>query len=784
MKVLISKRTLLKMAGIPAIFFVFIICIPIPNPLFPPVYSTILTAEDGTLLSANIADDEQWRFPPSDSIPFKFETAILLFEDEYFNYHFGVNPISLARAIRQNIEANKIVSGGSTLTMQTMRMAYGNQSRTYAQKLLEILASIKLDLLYSKNEIVKKYADHAPFGGNIVGINAASWRYYGRPPHLLSWAETATLAILPNSPSSIFPGKNDEFLIRKRDYLLKKIHDRGFISENDLFLAMQEPLPGSLKPLPNNAYHLLHRTILEKGNGKKFKSTLNAKIQTQTADIVERYSAELATNQIHNAAAIIIEIESGETKAYIGNTNNPGDHGHHVDIITSRRSPGSLLKPILYAAALDDGLITPTQLLPDIPLFYRGFAPKNFDKEYRGAVSANEALTSSLNVPFVHLLIEYGYEKFHQKLVQIGFNSFDQSAGHYGLSIILGGAETTLWEVANVYASMARAHQNFLERPLNRGYSKSDYRSNYYLREDQNPEETLASDGYIRIPSIDRTFKVLQEVKRPEEETGWEFFGSARPISWKTGTSYGFRDGWAVGLNGKYLVGVWTGNADGEGRAGLTGIKAAAPLLFQIFNLLGGDAEDTEGYGNQEMICSESGMLASEICGNITSFQLADYMTNGTRCTYHKYIHLNSDESHQVNSSCYSVSQMKKVSWFVLPPVQSWYYKKYHPAYKKLPPYLAQCVTSGSKIIFDLIYPSKFTKVFIPLEQDGGKGKVIFEAAHEDDNSTLYWHLDNEFLGITNNKHQMGVTASTGFHTITLVDEIGNEIVRKFEVIN
>lgn len=768
-----------------SIFFILLLVLPLPNPLFQSPYTTILTAEDGTLLSASIATDEQWRFPPSDSIPRKFKTAILLFEDEYFHYHPGINPISIGRAIRQNLEAGSIVSGGSTISMQTVRMALENQKRTYVQKAYEILASFKLEIFYSKREILKQYCDHAPFGGNIVGLNAASWRYFGRPPHLLSWAEVATLAILPNSPASIFPGKNDRLLIAKRNFLLDKLHDRGFLSEDDLLLSKAEQLPAALKPLPNHAYHLLHRSKIEQGEGIKITSSLKADLQKRAKDIVQSYSVRMSENQINNAAALIIEIESGKTLAYVGNTNNDGDHGQHVDVITSKRSPGSLLKPILYAAAMDDQIITPLQLLPDIPLFYRGFTPKNFDKEYRGAVQANEALTSSLNVPFVHLLIEYGYEKFHQKLVQMGFKSFDKPAGHYGLSIILGGAETSLWEVANVYSGMARARQNYMLRPINKGYSATDYTSNTYLANATSEiENELSDDGFIQVPSIQKTFEVLQEVKRPEEEFGWEYFGSSRPISWKTGTSYGFRDGWAIGLNDKYLVGVWIGNADGEGRAGLTGIRAAAPLLFRLFELVGGDEESDPGFGIEYSICKESGMLASKICPNILEFQLPEYMTSGRKCSYHKVIHLNQSGTHQVNSSCYDVSKMKRESWFVLPPVQSWYYKKYHASYNKLPPYLAVCTNEEDNHLFDLIYPTQYTKVFIPVEQDGKRGEAIFEAVHENKNSLLYWHLNDDFLGMTNGNHQMGISATKGIHEITLVDELGFELKRKFEIIN
>lgn len=781
----IWKNKKVKRISIALLILFFIVVItPLPNPLFEANYSSIITDKNGSLLSAAISKDEQWRFPPSDSIPPKFETAILLFEDEYYYYHPGINPVSIVRATYQNIKADKIVSGGSTIAMQTIRMAYGNQSRSYFQKLIEMIAALKLELFNSKESILKQYADHAPFGGNIVGLNAASWRYYGRDPHLLSWSETATLAILPNSPASIFPGKNDELLIRKRNFLLDKIHSEGYISQDDLYLAKQEPLPSKVKPLPNVAYHLLHRSMEERGTGEKIKSTLDKKLQIRTVDIVQKYSSQMANNQINNAAALIIEIEKGNTLAYVGNTDNEGDHGQHVDIITSKRSPGSLLKPILYAAALDEGLITPNQLLPDIPIFYRGFAPKNFDKEYRGTVPANEALVSSLNVPFVHLLIEYGYEKFHQKLVNMGFNSFDQPAGHYGLSLILGGAETSLWEVANVYAGMARASNNFMARPINKGYSKSDYRSNHYLVRKKQNENPLDSDGFLRVPSIDYAFQVMQEVKRPEEESGWEFFGSARPISWKTGTSYGFRDGWAVGLNGKYLIAVWIGNADGEGRAGLTGVRAAAPLLFQLFDLVSGDTEEMEAMGFEKLVCSESGMLASDICPSTVSQSLPEYMTLGQKCTYHQTIHLNMEATHQVNSSCYSLSKSIEKTWFVLPPVESWYYRKYHPNYKNLPKFLPDCESVDHKKQFQLIYPSQFTKVFIPLEQDGTKGNAIFEAAYENQTSSLHWHLDDQYLGSTQGTHQMDINTSKGSHRLTILDDQGNELTRRFEVIN
>ncbi|MEQ8689011.1 MAG: penicillin-binding protein 1C [Imperialibacter sp.] len=761
---------------------------PLPSPLFPKKYATLLQSSDGQLLGARISSDGQWRFPPADSVPQKFEAAILLFEDEYFHYHPGINPVSLGRAVWQNIRSGKIVSGGSTLTMQTVRMALENQERTYSQKIWELLLSIKLELFYSKEEILQLYTYHAPFGGNVVGLSAASWRYFGRPPYQLSWAETAALAVLPNSPSSVFPGKNEITFRHKRDALLDKLSAKGCLTSDEALLAKAEPLPGKVKPLPNDAFHLLQRAEKDGLAGTIVQSTLDFALQRHVKEKTDRYSEQLAYNEIHNAAAIVIDIASGETLAYVGNSFPNGDetnnHGQFVDVITARRSPGSLLKPFLYAAALDDGILLPKELLPDIPLFYRGFAPQNFDKKYRGAVAADEALASSLNVPFVFLLREYGYEKLHQKLQQIGMRSLDKPANHYGLSLILGGAESTLWELSGMFAGMARALNNFQDRPYNKGYSTADYRPNSYLPLKTTKQEGgLETNGFLAAPSILYAFQAMQQLRRPEEMSGAEMYGSYRPVAWKTGTSHGFRDAWAIGLNDRYLVGVWVGNADSEGRPGLTGIRSASPLMFSIFELLDGDATFDEPFGKMVSICKESGLLAGEYCTETTDSNLPDYMLQGKRCTYHHLLHLDQAEKHQVSSACYAVNKMHSKPWFVLPAVQAWYYKQYHSNYKEPPPFLPACGEQNANGFMELIYPREFTKVYVPVEQDGKPGLAIFEAAHRNPASTIYWHLDEAYVGSTNFIHQMGFHPEPGPHMLTLVDEEGNELKQGFEVL-
>lgn len=477
-------------------------------------------------------------------------------------------------------------------------------------------------------------------------------------------------------------------------------------------------------------------------------------------------------------------VASGNVLAYVGNSKSSGENGQHVDIINSKRSPGSLLKPILYAAALDDGLIMPNQLLPDIPLLYNGFAPKNFDKKFRGAVPANKALASSLNVPFVHLLAKYGYEKFHQKLKIMGMHSLTKPASHYGLSLILGGAETSLDELTAIYAGMARTYSKVEDRPINQSYSKDDYFPNWKIRNKASSKEELEKEGYLSAPSLSFTFTAMQQLNRPDQEAGWKQFNSTKPIAWKTGTSFGFRDGWAIGITNNHVIGVWMGNADGEGRPGLTGTQAAAPLLFQLVTLLPGEISFDLSYGSPQRICKQSGMRSSAICNQTYSLATPEFMESTQACTFHHTLHLNATETLQVNSSCYEVSQIKNTPWFVLPPIQSWYYQKYHTSFKKIPPFADDCNGNEQPNSIELIYPRQFSKVYIPLEQDGIQGFAIFQAAHQNKNTTLYWHLDDSYLGLTKDLHQMKIESTEGVHKLTLVDDLGNEIEQRFEIIH
>ncbi|MBT33780.1 MAG: penicillin-binding protein 1C [Thalassobius sp.] len=763
----------------------------LPSPLFETPYTTVLKDRNDELLGAIIADDGQWRFPKADSVPEKFKTAITTFEDSWFYYHPGFNPVSLFRATIQNISAGRVVSGGSTLSMQTIRLARMGKSRTFLEKFVEIILATRLELSYSKDEILALYSAQAPFGGNVVGLETASWRYFGRKADELSWGEVALLAVLPNQPSLLFPGKNEERLLKKRNRLIEKLFDEGYLDSLTSELAKSEPLPAAPLPQPALAPHLLTRQINEGKKGKAIKTTLSKNLQKNVNAIVDKHHQYLKANEIYNLAAMVIEVESGEVLAYVGNTNvkEKGDFGDAVDVITAPRSTGSIMKPFLYAAMLNEGFILPKTLLPDIPTYISGFAPQNFNRRFEGAVHADIALAKSLNIPAVRMLADFSVEKFYYKLKELGVSTLTRNPGHYGLSLILGGAEATLWDLAGVYAGMARTLNRF-DKLTPYHYQKKTYFSPKLDFVDQKANEDFGKgiEQYAELSaaSIWLSFEAMLKVYRPGADANWELYETSKKIAWKTGTSYGHRDAWSIGVTPGYVVAVWVGNADGEGRPGLTGLTAAAPVLFDIFDLL-----PDKGWFNQpqdEMVeaevCRKSGYLATENCAEKDSVLIQETGIRTSPCPYEVLVHLDKSEKFQVSTACESVSNMTHKSYFVLPPVQEWYYRFRHSDYKPLPPYRSDCLSDNftDNKIMQMIYPVGTAKVFIPRELDGKLGNAIFEVAHRKPSTKIYWHLDEEYLGETVQFHEMAMQPSPGKHTLTLVDENGEVLEQNFEV--
>lgn len=759
-----AKKATLQIIGLLAILLAAAVVsgclVAAPERLFDKPFSAAVWSRDGRLLSAKVASDGQWRFFPTDSMPEKFRIAVTTFEDKRFYRHFGVDPLALGRAVGQNLAAGRITSGASTLTMQTIRLSRDGKPRTFREKFIEMALAVCLEIRCGKEEILALYASHAPFGGNVVGLESAAWYYFGRSACELSWSQSAMLAVLPNAPSLIHIRRNRDRLRQKRDELLERIRAEGHIDSLTCALARQEPLPEAPEPMPMEAMYLLGK--LREGS---LRSTLDYDLQHRVNELARRYNGQYRGNRINNLAVVVMDVRSGGVLAYVGNVYDPADRkeGTSVDVIPAPRSSGSVLKPMLYAAMLDNGTTLPTMLFPDVPTYYRDFTPQNYNRTFDGAVPANRVIERSLNVPSVRMLDKYGRENFLALLRGLGFGTINRSAGHYGLSLILGGAEITLWDLTAAYMKLAAklGGQQAIRLPH---YDAADEKV-------LDGEDIPLSRGAIWL-----MLNSISHVARPEEEGEWQYFSSSRRIGWKTGTSFGNRDAWAVGVTPDYAVGVWVGNCSGEGRPLMTGVGYAAPVLFEVFGLLPRSDWFAEPSGALEpaVICPRSGFLASHVCPERDTVLIPRSAAVGEVCPFHRIVNLSADRKYRVTADCYDPSRIVRVPMFILPPAQEWYYKRQHPDYRPLPPLHPDlsAAQAGSQPI-EIIYPQPGRVLVVPRSLEGAVQNLVFTAVHRDRNAVLYWHIDDDYMGATTLDHKISVHPDPGNHRLTVIDEHG-----------
>ena len=787
------KKTLVALLAISLIYW---FCLP--KKIFDTPTSIVLVDRNDYLLGAQIASDGQWRFPHNDSVPQKFITAITEYEDRRFFDHIGIDLTGIGRAVRDNYQQGKIASGASTITMQVIRMSTQRKGRSIYKKMQEMMMATRLELRYNKSQILAMYASNAPFGGNVVGLDAAAWRYYGKSPQLLSWGEAATLAVLPNSPGLVHPGKNRQRLLEKRNLLLSKLLERGLVDSMTITLAKEEAIPQAPLPLPRLAPHLVSRIAQDQKttDSKKkyayFKTTIESDLQIRIQQLMLQQYQHLQNNGVHNIAVLVSDTKSGEVLSYWGNVippNTTENQGQNVDIITAPRSTGSILKPFLYASMLHNGNLLPHSLVPDVPMYLGGYRPKNFYENYDGVVPASRALVRSLNIPMVRMLQQYGTANFCTQLRKMGLTTITQSPKHYGLSLILGGAEATLWDLCGAYASMGRTLLNYQERIQDQteAYSPSDFRPLHYLLKDSTPtpKSFLSEAPILNATSIYNTFEVMRQLERPNSEGGWRYFQSSRNIAWKTGTSFGFRDAWAIGVTPEYTIGVWVGNATGEGKQGLIGVKAAAPILFDVFNQLPPTSWFTPPQHALKKlpVCKKSGYRLSKYCTDIDTVEVGSNAYQVKACPFHQQLHLDSSQLYQVTSACESVNNMVSTSWFVLPPLEEYYFKSKNPSYRKPPEFRQDCRFGAEQQSMQFIYPKNPTTIFIPVDFDGEINGTVFKIAHQLPQKTVYWHLDNEYLGMTKDFHEMELKPLPGQHKVVLVDEDGVRLEQRFEIV-
>ena len=735
---------------------------------YDPTYAAAVYDARGGLLGAAVAADGQWRFEPQgNDLPKRYTQVLMVYEDERFLGHAGFDPLAIARAALSNLRSRSIVSGGSTLTMQTARLSRPAGPRTMGAKLVELWASVRLELFHTKSDILGMYASRAPYGANVVGLEAAGFRWFGRAPVDLTWAEAATLAILPNSPGLVHPGRSRDALREHRDALLGRLADTGVLTDGDLYLATAEALPGEPMPMPRAAYHL----AASAGPGRT-DTSLDANVQAKVEALAERQAKRLADYGVANVAAVVARVNDGAIVAWVGNVESAGDEGAwQVDCVRAPRSSGSILKPFLYAAMLDTGELSPGRLIPDIPTRVGSYSPENNLKTYAGAVRADMALARSLNVPFVRLLRSYGVERFASLLERLGFSTLTRAPADYGLTLILGGAEATLYDAAGAYLCLARSAAGMEPGLVGLSWTAGSARA-------AGGQASPISQGAAWL-----TLGALTDVTRPADEASWQEYASSLKVAWKTGTSFGFRDAWAIGVTRDYVVAVWAGNASGEGRPGLKGTQSAAPLLFDIFGTLPRSAwfprpDDLVTIS----VCSHSGYVAGPDCAELDAELVPRRAKVDAACPYCQLVHLSADGAWRVNAECAGPECMLSVKRFVLPPAMEWYYERTNLAYRRLPPWAEGC-EDLSELAIEFLAPARDSSIYVPVELDGSPGQTVFTAVHRDAGARLYWHLDGDYLGSTVGEHKMPARPEPGIHTLIVVDDAGMQARRSFQVL-
>ena len=542
------------------LFELAVFLVPLPWVALQPPSSTLVFDREGRVLRAFTSADGMWRIRTDlDQVSPLLQKYLVFYEDRWFYYHPGVNPVALIRAFVQNLRSGRIISGGSTLTMQIARMMEP-KARTWQNKLIEMFRALQLEHRFTKEELLTIYFNIAPYGGNIEGVAAAAWLYFGKEPTQLSPGEAALLTVLPNSPTLLRPDLAPDRARQARDKVLKRLYDHGLIAEAEygkLWRGSRPPagVAFSGTPLQSRTGYPL--------SGAAIYTTIDRDLQVFLEELLALEVAKLKTEGITNAAAVVIDNQTHQLMAAVGSAEffNEQDQGQ-VNGYLAPRSPGSTLKPFVYALAFERGLLTPAHYVEDVPVIYSGYSPENYDSTYSGLVSAQEALQRSLNVPAVNLLAALGGEALYELLKKAGFTTLTP-VNHYGLPMVLVVCEINLLELANLYASLANGGKIY---PVQ-------------TRLDQHtpPPITLFSPGVAYVIT-----EILTEVRRPDLPTCWEFTTLPK-VAWKTGTSYGHKDAWSIGYNPRYTVGVWVGNFSGVGRAGLNGAEKAAPLLFTIF---------------------------------------------------------------------------------------------------------------------------------------------------------------------------------------------------------
>jgi penicillin-binding protein 1C len=729
--------------------------------LFPPAslkqYSKEIIADDGTLLSAYLTDDDKWRLRTDiDEVSPELIKSIIEKEDSWFFWHFGVNPFSIVRAVYSNASSGKRISGASTITMQVIRLLEP-RGRTHFNKLIEMLRAVQFELHYSKREILEIYLSLLPFGGNIEGAQSASYIYFNRPSKMLSLAQSILLCAIPNNPNSRRLDRNNDDIFRVRNYWINYFKKENTFPQRDLNDALDEPIETHRYAITSLAPHFAY-FVKANYDGDRIKTTLNLSIQQTAEELLLNHINRVFLKGITNGAVLIIDNKTSSVVGYCGSADfNDASTSGQVNGITAIRSPGSTLKAALFAHAFDEGILTPQMKIEDIPTDFHGYEPENYDLKFYGNVSASFALENSLNIPAVKLLKNVRLENFINLLEGSGFDEISNRKKKLGLSLILGGCGVTLAELTRLFTAFAL---NGDSHPL--AYTK----------------DQIDGDVGVKIFSPASSYliaKILSGSKR-DDIVDLSNYTNLPKFAWKTGTSYGKRDAWAIGFNPKYTIGVWMGNFDGRGSPHLSGTEAAVPLLFDLFNAIDYDSDSKWFKKPREVsereVCSESGLLPTQYCDRTITDYVIKNSSHNRICNTHQPVYVNPEETIQYCTGCLPADGYeRKVYPLFDPELTIWLsennYNLSNPP-KHNPDCQAKFTHNGPRILS----PSEDYDYLI--EEDSGQ-EIMLLAASDSKANTHYWYVNDQFYTKCVPGEKIFLKPENGENKISCLDDKGRD---------
>lgn len=748
-------------------YFAILKFVPFPYSAIEKIgYSRTILDREGNLLRAFLGEGDRWLLPVGlDEVNPDFVEATLAIEDKRFYEHFGVDVQAVLRAVKLNLMNRRVISGASTLSMQVIRILEG-RDRSFLNKIIETVHAIHLEMLYTKDEILRFYFELAPYGGNIHGVKAASLRYFKKLPQDLSLSECALLAGLPQSPTYLRPDRYPERAKQRRDRVLSSMLENKFITEEEYRIAKSDPVVAGNYAFPFQAPHFT-RFVSANSKDQAVVTSLDSNLQRFAETAIKDMVGRLESSGVSNGAVVIIENKTGKIRAMAGSVDFfSEENSGQINGSLSLRCPGSALKPFTYAIGFDKGLYTPRMILADVPVQYNGYQPLNYDKHYRGPVSVREALVDSLNIPAVEVLDKVGYQNLYSVLKKAGVTTLSKPPSHYGMALTLGSGDINLLQLTNAYASFARLG-------IFKPYS-------FIENEKVEDEKRIFSEGASFLIA-----DILSDSNR-FHDTEYHHDKTHPKFAFKTGTSYGHRDAWTIGYNPDYTIGVWLGNFSGKSSKALVGLPAAAPVVARVFDYVYAKKQapwydKPDSIGERE-VCALDGKPATEL----SSVVVTDYFIKGVSVSLpsdiHKKIAIDKETGLVLNDQLKYEREYTEEVFEIWPEKLQTWAKQNRAGYKELPQYLEQenRMVNLDKNRPKIISPSHGTEYFKLNNQMNDQLALLADAGF--DSGALFWFVDDKFYQKSIAGQKVFWNMLDGDHKIAVVDANGRSSFVKIVV--